>query len=323
MTRKLYHNFFNTLLLFIAILTSASSCQKDLYYPVPNTSVEMRFNWNGASPDPQSEMRLYVFPETGHAYTKTFDDYNGGEVKLPKGQHKAIALTVDEEVMYVMANKYETAMVTTNTTTVLSPMKLMSMTAAPRPNGTQNEAVKMQASQIFADTCSTMTIVEGENVIVMEPKLIVDTINITIRGIQNIEYLKASSAAISGLPLGFNLAKMEPIYDPCTMVTGLEQSGENSVSGKMVVFGRPVKQDNTRVLLTFYTVLADGSKYYFNFDVTETVAVDSPYNPEEPDAPQKNIEIIIEDVTLPEPTQSGGFNPQMGEWEEVHKEIMV
>lgn len=301
-------------MMFIAASTLSTSCQKDLYYPPLNTSVEMKFNWEGQLPDSSTRMRLYIYPETGSLYTQDITNYNGGMVNMPTGLHKVIAINAKDDDVDVVASTYETTYVTTNTTTVLAPMSLPYMGAAPRPAESVDEPVKQQAPLLYADTCSMLRVKAGENIIEMSPKSIVDTIDIMIKGITNIKYLEASSVAVSGLPMGYLLSKMEPMSECCTMVTGMDIANGNSLSGRLVVFGRPKKDDGKKIIMTLYTVLGDGSKYFFNYDVTEKVTMAEA---------GKSIVIEIEELTLPEPANNGGFNPQMGEWVEMSEEIMV
>ena len=62
-------------------------------------------------------------------------------------------------------------------------------------------------------------------------------------------------------------------------------------------------------------MLVDGSKYYFNYDVSGKMHEIGPDYPEDPDVPG-HIVIDIPKLPLPLPTHSGGFQPEMGDWEE-------
>ena len=57
--------------------------------------------------------------------------------------------------------------------------------------------------------------------------------------------------------------------------------------------------------LTIYAILADGSRFYKTFDVTDQV-----HGATDP----CNVEIVIDGLELPKPIEGGGFNPDVGDW---------
>ena len=68
-------------------------------------------------------------------------------------------------------------------------------------------------------------------------------------------------------------------------------------------------KDKEQHTLTIYTILDDGKKYYFNFDVTDQMTEES--------ITPGHLEIDIPDLPIPEPIKEGGFHPELSDWEEV------
>ena len=80
------------------------------------------------------------------------------------------------------------------------------------------------------------------------------------------------------------------------------------VTGSLLAFGHcPSVQNRHR--LTVYAVLADQSRWYYTYDVTDQIH----------SAPnQRDVHIVLDGLPLPKPiVNGGGFQPTVDEWQEV------
>lgn len=292
-----------------------SSC-KDYYHVEwpEETAVNVSFEWDRAKPDGVETMSLYVFSETGSPYAYDFGNITGGKLPLAPGLYKTTALNINNDIIDVVADEYETSYVTTNGTSLLASISYAGMAAAPYPSGEVPQSVRMQPYALYADTCSTL---RGNDVsLVMHPMSMVDTIDVRINNIENLDRVEAMSAAISGLSAGISLSTLNPIESLCTMPFDMTITGETTAAGRLLVFhrtkkgegGEPVPENKMNV----YAVMDDGSKYYYTFDVTDKL--------NDSDEGATSVEIDIPSLPLPKPTGSG-FQPALGNWEEIKEDI--
>lgn len=297
------------------VLAVLSSC-KDYYHVEwsEETAVDVRFEWDRAKPDGVETMSLYVFSETGSPYAYDFGNIIGGKLPLAPGLYKTTALNIDNDIIDVVADEYETSYVTTNGTSLLASINYAGMAAAPYPSGEVPQSVRMQPYALYADTCSTL---RGYDVsLVMHPMSMVDTIDVRINNIENLDRVEAMSAAISGLSAGISLSTLSPIESLCTMPFDMTITGETTAAGRLLVFRRTKKGESGEPVpenkMNVYAVMDDGSKYYYTFDVTDKL--------NDSDEGATSVEIDIPSLPLPKPT-GGGFQPALGNWEEIKEDI--
>ena len=85
-----------------------------------------------------------------------------------------------------------------------------------------------------------------------------------------------------------------------------------SITGQLLAFGHCPSVRN-RHRLTVYAVLADQSRWYYTYDVTDQIH----------SAPnQRDVHIVFDGLPLPKPiVNGGGFQPTVEEWQEVPIDI--
>ncbi|MGM9777769.1 MAG: DUF5119 domain-containing protein [Prevotella sp.] len=303
--------------MILTILAVFSSCNKTLYNELPvETAVNVRFEWDRANPDGVETMSLYVFSETGSPYAYDFGNITGGELPLSPGLYKTTALNIDNDIIDVVTDKYETSYITTNGTSLLALMNYSGMAAPPVPSGEVPQSVRMQPYALYADTCSTLR--GDDESLVMHPMSMVDTIDVRIDNINNLDRVEAMTAAISGLSAGLSISTLSPIEDLCIMPFDMTIAGENTAVSRLLVFRRTKKEESgepepaTENMMNVYAVMDDGSKYYYSFDVTDAL--------NDTDEETTVVQIIIPSLPLPKPT-GGGFQPALGNWEEIKEDI--
>lgn len=83
-------------------------------------------------------------------------------------------------------------------------------------------------------------------------------------------------------------------------------------TGSLLAFGHCAATQNAHQL-TIYAVLADESKWYYTYDVTDQIH-------SAPD--QRNVHIVLDGLPLPKPiVNGGGFQPSVDEWQSVDVDI--
>ena len=100
----------------------------------------------------------------------------------------------------------------------------------------------------------------------------------------------------------------------CIRDRELEAIGSTTIGGRVLTFGHcHGSQQKQQHVLTIYTMLVDGSKYYFNYDVSGKMHLTD----------SAHIVIDIPKLPVPLPTHSGGFQPEMGDWEEREIDVAM
>lgn len=307
-------------IIFILIQTM-TSCQKDICFNhAHGTSMEVTFDWNGCTPDSVESMRACFFPKNGgRPLTRYMDGANGGCIDLLYGDYSALFLNNNEADHLLVIDGYCCTYVTTYETDLLSAKSFAGIvTKAPTPPGAEEDPVMRQPAPLYVDTCSALTVNSESRGITLHPVSLVDTIDVIIDGVDNLEYVVGMSAAMSGMSSGVILSEMKPIATRCTVPMDIEVTGEKRLSGRMLTFGRSnnTEEENDKNMLTIYTMLTDGKKYFFNYDVTEKIKNEELWN-------EGKIEIILPNMIIPEPDEGGGFHPELGGWEDIEEEVKM
>lgn len=315
---------------FTAIIGAAmvcASCQKDLCNDhVHSTEIDVRFDWSLTKPDGASSMYMVLMPVSGESMTRqeqTFGDTDGGTMVAARGRYHAIALNRNGSLNEIHLDTYEGAYATTSATDVVSTKTFHGgIKGAPLPAGSTSSDVRSQPSPLYADTCSVFAVDNAHREHVMQPKRLVDTIDVRVEGVENLEYVIGMSAAISGMNSAVSLSRLEPMDGLCTVPMELEATGATSIGGRVLTFGHCHGSQQKQHVLTIYTMLVDGSKYYFNYDVSGMMHEIEPEKPDDPEVPA-HIVIDIPKLPVPLPTHSGGFQPEMGDWEEREIDVAM
>lgn len=306
---------------FTAIIAAAmvcASCQKDLCNDhVHSTEIDVRFDWSLTKPDGTSSMYMVLMPISGESMTRqeqTFGDTDGGTMVAARGRYHAIALNRNGSLNEIHLDTYEGAYATTSATDVVSTKTFHGgIKGAPLPAGSTSSDVRSQPSPLYADTCSVFAVDNAHREHVMQPKRLVDTIDVRVEGVENLEYVIGMSAAISGMNSAVSLSRLEPMDGLCTVPMELEATGATSIGGRVLTFGHCHGSQQKQHVLTIYTMLVDGSKYYFNYDVSGQLHLTD----------SAHIVIDIPKLPVPLPTHSGGFQPEMGDWEEREIDVAM
>lgn len=281
--------------------------------------VEVVFDWrHDPAADPGS-MSLYLFPRGGGAPERyEFSGREGGVIRVVPGLYDAVCINSDcRDVFYRSPEWFDTFEVTTPELGTMTLGPAYSCRASDLP-GTEGTKVMMQPPMMWSssetgfnvtvnskytnrDTRSKITI--ERQVLTMYPRPIVDTYVVTVKNVRNAHYLHSLSGTISDMSDGY-LAGLQRDTDTSVILSFnlMHDVGAANAEGMFLTFGHcPAARRGHKLIL--YAILIDGSKYYYEFDVS-----DQAHNP--PD--EKGIyHIVVEFLDVPEPT---GLAPTVGEW---------
>lgn len=304
-----------------AILAVTPSCQhKELCYNHPHTAdVEVIFDWQDAPDAAPESMSLYLFPLSGGEVLRyEFTDCAGGTIRVPVGHYDALCLNSDtENINYRNTERRETFEVTTRTTTLLSSLASLGVRSdgAPRADGSEDERIALTPDMLWSDHAEGIElkrIVEVQT-ITLYPKESVCTYTVEIRNAKNLKYVSGISGSLSSLAGGFLAGNAEMTEERVTIPFNVAISADDAVvRGGLLTFGHCPSTQNTHQL-TIYAVLADESKWYYTYDVTDQIH----------SAPnQRKIHIVLDGLPLPKPiVNGGGFQPSVDDWQPVKIDI--
>lgn len=293
-----------------------SSCEhKDLCYDHPHTApLQVIFDWSKAPEASPASMSLYLFPMQGKSIRNEFTDAAGGELRAAYGRYDVLCVNSDTEaVEYRNTDRYETFEVTTRTTTLFPSLSSLGVRAPapPMAPGTEDERIAAAAGMLWGDHTEMFELSKQQTTLTLYPEVSVCSYTVEIRHAENLEHTEALSASLSGLSGGILIGADRLSEERVTVPFEVSVAGDRTtLTGGLTVFGHcPAEQ--TAHTLTVYAVLSDGSKWYYTYDVTDQIhSAPDPHN----------VHILLDGLPLPEP-QPGGFNPSVGDWEEVEVDI--
>lgn len=317
----------NHVLLAIAVLAvlSLTSCEhKDLCHDSLHVvNVKVVFDWRKAPDAAPASMSLYLFPtHGGEALRYEFTDRNGGIIRVPVGHYDAFCLNSDtENVTYRNTGSKTTFEVTTRTADLLSGLSALGVRSAsvPRARGTEDERIVLPPDMLWSDHAEGIGLNQetAAPTITLYPAVSVCRYTVEIRNAKNLKYVSGVGSSISGLAggllpgAGADALTGERVTIPFDAVTGKDKDGEKTViTGGLLTFGHKAGNNHT---LTVYAVLADGSKWYYTYDVTDQI-----HSAPDP----RNVHIVLDGLPLPKPiVNGGGFQPEVEDWQTVPIDI--
>lgn len=310
-------NCLKTIALSATAIVGLSACDhKDLCYVHPHTApVKVEFDWrhNGGS-IPES-MSVYAYPQDGGEVLR-FDvnGRNGGELVLPLGEYDFVCVNPTSEVVNYRGHEYiHTLEAYTGES---HPLEHLGNTTleAPRADGTENESVLHAPDVLWHNIVRDLRFEDPKKThkVVMTPEDQLCNYSYEIRNVENLKYVQSACASLSGMAGSLYLNNNILGDEVSTVPFAARIEGESTLTGNFRVFG--YSSDNTPHKLMVYTVLADGSGYYSQVDVTNQI-----HNATD----KRNVHIVIDGLKLPKPMASGdgGFQPSVTDWDEIEIEI--
>ena len=305
-----------TALVSIILLPFLAGCNhKDLCYEHNHhIETDVVFDWRNAPDANPSSMAAVMFDRHLEKYPVRFifSGRDGGRINLPVGDYDVLGLNADLNDWALFRNQpdIESVELYTKDASRLEAYNLMP-SSVPRVRGAEDERMAEtphmawsartdEVSLTYADTVKTIT---------LYPEEIVCHYSVRIIDVVNIENAKGETidGTLSGMAEGYVHGKREADNNLVTYPFTLAIDSDNaSLYGEFLTFGEcPDNQQPHN--LTIYLFLSDGSKWYYNFDVTDQV-----HQATDP----KHVEIVVKGLTLPKPLQNdAGLHPDVNDWQ--------
>jgi hypothetical protein len=155
------------------------------------------------------------------------------------------------------------------------------------------------------------------------PSSRIETVEIDIYNVPNLQYTGQISGALSGLAPGVKVAKGELLDGSVTQSFTCERIDDTTLRMRFHIFGHcPHHAEGVynKHMLTIYAMLADNSKWYYTLDVTEQI-----HNAKAEEEEEKTERITLyidEGLPIPKPIVNGsGFQPSIDGWQGVEIEV--
>lgn len=300
-----------------------SSCeQHELCYNHDHMSkLNVHLDWREAPDANPGSMFLFLYPEDSTRALKR--DFAGNtllrtDILVDLGYD---VLTVNSDFNNDILLGYESmedVRVTTPAATTIKELGISTL-ALPKTRGSEDEEMRMETDPMFSAHSTQKAYLSfeqyygGKDVqMTLFPRPLFCNYHVIVRNVKNIDQVKGGIAAsLSGLSGSVN-AYTEKLGDeavtiPFAMLTE-EKADSKRMIGSLKCFGRATSKDVPNKL-AFYTVLKDGTKWSYVYDVTKQVM-------EAPD--YRNVTIVIDELPLPENIgENSGIKPGVSDWEVV------
>lgn len=298
----------NTLAVFwIFFLTSCE--HKDLEY-ADTADVQIAFNWKdapGASPE---TMRLFLFPlHGGKPLSYEFIGHEGGHISVPAGHCKVLCYNSDtESIVYKHMDSFENL-------EAEAPDDGLRVRggSAPRAEGTVRQRIAKSHGWLYSAHLEDVSILmtPREQILTLTPEQRVCRYSVEIKHVSNLQYIASGgvSGSLSSMSGGVFLGHTDPIPELVTVPFEVTSDGNSTLRADFLTFGYPVSSHHFHQLM-IYVVMADGSKRYYEYSVTNQIL--SAENP-------KEVHIVLNELSLPKPiVNGGGFQPTMDDWQNIN-----
>lgn len=305
----------------IGAMAVATSCEhKELCYDHAHTvDVEVAFDWQNAPDAAPKSMSVYLFPaDGGDVLRYELTDRNGGPIRVPIGHYDALCLNSDtENINYRNTERMETFEVTTSTTVLLESLSSLGVSSvgAPQAEGTEGERVALSPDKLWSDYTKGIELrqVTEKQTITFRPKGQVGHYTVEVKNAENLKYVLGVSGSLSSMAGGLYAGLSQLTDERVTLpfeVTVSEDKTE--LAAELLTFGHCPSEQTTHELI-IYVVLADESKWYYTYDVTDQIhAAQDPYN----------VHIVLDGLPVPKPiVNGGGFQPDVDDWHSVDVDI--
>lgn len=305
----------------LAAMLLASSCHhKDLITELtPRVKINVVFDWRNSPDTTATSMALYMYDRsTGTPIRYIFDNPVGGPLSIPFGSYDGVCLDGDcaDWADLHHTDDPELFELRTADADVLETYGIATH-SMPRAEGTGAERVARTPGMTWANRQNDIELPPDltEKTITFYPEEITCHYIVDIYDVENIAAIHGASldATISGMAEGYAEGCHHSTDSHVTMPFVLTADATSqSLHGQFLTFGECCATKCTHTM-TVYMILNDGSKMYYNFDVTSQVA-------SAPDP--RHVHIVIHGLTLPRPmTESGGLRPSVDEWEAVYVDL--
>jgi len=290
-------------------------------------------NWSPPPAVLPEGMAYFFFPQSGgEPWRFDIPGADGGDVKIPNGSYRFIALNDDfTSVVIKGEDSYEEMAVTTIAGDLFAGADAAVSAAEARPTRSSEldmQEVRMCPDMMWSDAipsvvvgldgldCTIRRIPGGAEETISSHHMllpttlrpIVSTYHFTITGVLHLEGVKRIGGALSGLAASVNLADCSRSSEFVTVPTGVRRLDDTTLGGEFLTFGLP-SATGVKNVLSLFVWLTDGRRINYEFDVThQAVAAPDPMN----------VWIRIDGLDIPESEpSSGAFDVSVDTWNTI------
>lgn len=304
----------------LSAVAMLSACeQKELCYDHNHTiTLDVNFDWTAAPDADPSTMSLYLIPrDGGRAERYEFTRREGGTIRVGQGEYDAICLNSDtRNVILENIHSFNDFHLTTDPTTLGASLTALSVRAEsiPRAEGTEDERVMLEPEQLWHGRLTGISLDRDIPTasITIPTDLATETYNVIVTGVENLKYTLGVSAALTGMAAGRFAASDAPSSERVTIPFDVSYSAATGeITGTVRAFGH-CPADAGAHYLTLYVALADGSKWYYSYDVADQL------HKADAEPASKVHTIRVDGLPIPKPiTNGGGFHPTVDDWDPI------
>lgn len=321
----LYSSLFTLLLLL-------SSCEyKDLCYDHNHwADVRVVFDWQDVKDEMTPKGMTVQFYHADNASQEPIrydmPGTTGGSARLLPATYQAAAYNYDTEtILYRGMEDDATLEAYTRQSSIEEGTQMSSRRASmPRSSNTENQPVILEPDPLCAAVSEPFDVAFDESrTVTITPQLRYQEVTVTIINVPNLQYTGQFGGALSGLAPSVFVGSGQ-LGDGCvTQAFTASVKGESTLVMHFRIFGHCPQSSqgiHNEHILTVYAILADGSKWYYNVDVTDQMhpSDDDPSG----DDHDHEIQITIDSLPVPKPIVNGsGFQPTVDSWQGVEIEV--
>lgn len=253
---------------------------------------------------------------------------DGGTVRLLPGTYRALAYNYDTEtILYRNMNVLDMLEAYTRPSSIEEGTQL-SRSRMPRATNTESEPVILEPDPLWAAASepftlklptSSSTASEEATTIVMYPTPRYREVTVTINNVPNLQYTGQFAGALSGVAPSVIMETGEIRDGKVTEAFTAQVKGQSTLQMTFRIFGHcPYADANSYNphYLTIYAILADGTQWYYTFDITEQM------HNKETASDTYDIEIELEGLPVPKPIVNGsGFQPTVDSWQGIEIDV--
>lgn len=310
------------ILVMTILLLAATACQyKELCYDHAHVvDVHLQYDWTEAPEASPASMTAIFFPEQGgEAVRYDFSGMQGGTARLASGRWLAAGYNNDTETILIRgAESVATLEAYTRSSDLSEGTRMSSVTKGdmPRAKGVESERVILEPDLLWGGVGEFFELRDGvPQTVSLSPRLLIQTVTITIHDVPNLQYVTDIGGTVSGLAGSVFLADGRLGEECVTQAFEVRKADDTTLTMQFRTFGHcsgeKTKAGVNSHVLTIYTVLSDGSKWYYTEDISEQMHGGA----QDPDQPEQ---IVIDLPGLPVPKPStGGFQPAVDDWQSV------
>ena len=226
-----------------------------------------------------------------------FVGMDGGRARLLPGTYRALAYNYDTEtILYREMSSLQTLKAYTRQSSVEEGTQL-SRSGMPRASEAEDEMVILEPDPLYGAESEAFTVeIDGQCHVVLTPESRVIELTVTITNVPNLQYTSQFGGALTGLSPSVTMASGALGEGHVTQAFTASVVDESTIEMHVRIFGHcPYAADGELWphILTVYAILGDGSKWYYNINVSDQMHVTDPGSVG-PDGHKQEIRIEVD-----------------------------